>query len=456
MSDIIYEGNEDYIFISYSHEDDNILPIVEIMAKFRLRVWLDIGIEVGTEWPSTIEDHIRNCSVFLCFVSQKSMSSDRCLDEIALAREYKKEVVMLFMEENISLPSGIGLQTSRFQRVYSSRHKNALSLVQYLSSSDIFKKCCSSIKTPMDAFYDSLKQFNQKRMALFQLNQYINLKDDFSAHIKELEDEFDFVQERPSININSYSASPVYLNRNADTKSLLSDFKNKTSADTYYTFYKTGECLSETGDVSFDNRIYSLNSLNITLRFNVESKHKKIIYALGEDIIFKTKANEYHFKNMKLLNSDYYDEELYDGEFLGGLPPTEFPHNESNWYALGRKPVEIAENCFSTTINFSFNFPKIREQESESKTIALLISDTLNGSPIEVYFCIYASNDFVEEKTDISVTMRFDGKKRSIKRDCAIKRDYDFVRHDYGQNIVSNPEIIKKIPETALKDDLPF
>ena len=56
----VYSGVEPYIFISYSHKDSAIvLPIVEQLDKMGFRVWFDEGIEVGSEWPQFIAEHIK-------------------------------------------------------------------------------------------------------------------------------------------------------------------------------------------------------------------------------------------------------------------------------------------------------------------------------------------------------------------------------------------------------------
>ena len=50
-----YEGNEKYIFVSYSHSNsDKVAPILEKLNDEGFRIWYDEGIEWGTEWPESI------------------------------------------------------------------------------------------------------------------------------------------------------------------------------------------------------------------------------------------------------------------------------------------------------------------------------------------------------------------------------------------------------------------
>src|SRR5205823_5446561 len=65
-----YEGSEDYVFISYSHEDDVLVfPILERFAAMRLNVWFDEGITFGQEWTDDIADHLSRCILCVLFVS---------------------------------------------------------------------------------------------------------------------------------------------------------------------------------------------------------------------------------------------------------------------------------------------------------------------------------------------------------------------------------------------------
>ena len=47
-----YEGNENYIFISYAHKrSEESLNIIRALDEAGFRVWYDDGIAPGSEWP---------------------------------------------------------------------------------------------------------------------------------------------------------------------------------------------------------------------------------------------------------------------------------------------------------------------------------------------------------------------------------------------------------------------
>lgn len=90
---IPYEGDEPYIFISYSHTDSE--TVFEIMKKLTdagFRIWYDKGIEFGSTWPKELADHIDNCDILIAFISQNSMKSFHCQKEIDYAKNKNKKM----------------------------------------------------------------------------------------------------------------------------------------------------------------------------------------------------------------------------------------------------------------------------------------------------------------------------------------------------------------------------
>ena len=90
-----YEGNENYIFVSYAHADsETVVPIIEVMQSAGFRVWYDLGIEAGTEWPAYIEDHLNRCTRVIAFISPSAVESFNCRTEINYALMKKKEMLL--------------------------------------------------------------------------------------------------------------------------------------------------------------------------------------------------------------------------------------------------------------------------------------------------------------------------------------------------------------------------
>ena len=136
-----YEGNEPYIFISYAHKDsDSVLPIIRRLQDENFRVWYDAGIEAGTEWPEYIAEHIKECSCFVCFISQSALDSHNCRREINYAIKLKKNVLTAYLED-VELTVGMDMQLDILQAIFKSRHETDDSFEEELLRSARLQVC---------------------------------------------------------------------------------------------------------------------------------------------------------------------------------------------------------------------------------------------------------------------------------------------------------------------------
>lgn len=95
-----YEGDQPYIFISYSHIDrPEVIKIIRLLQGKRYRVWYDEGIDPGTEWDENIAEHIEKCEFFLAMISANYINSLNCKDEIKYARDLGKSQTLVYLEE---------------------------------------------------------------------------------------------------------------------------------------------------------------------------------------------------------------------------------------------------------------------------------------------------------------------------------------------------------------------
>ena len=117
------DKEQKYVFISYSHRDtDIVLPIIEKLQE-RYDVWYDKGIKHGSEFNKFIAEKILNCSLFLYFITNNSLASDYCQDEIHFARTNKIPFVNVIMEE-VDLPSSFEMRYGRFQMCHRSNYRS--------------------------------------------------------------------------------------------------------------------------------------------------------------------------------------------------------------------------------------------------------------------------------------------------------------------------------------------
>lgn len=112
-----YEGDEPYVFVCYSHEDDA-LVYAELgrLREAGFNVWYDEGISPGSQWSDVIARHIERCAVLLYFVTPRSVVSEHCRREVNFALEQSCGMLAVHLERT-NLPSGLKLTLSNRQAI---------------------------------------------------------------------------------------------------------------------------------------------------------------------------------------------------------------------------------------------------------------------------------------------------------------------------------------------------
>lgn len=99
-----FEGKAPYIFVSYAHKNsEEVIPIIESLYKDKYRVWYDEGIAPGSEWPKNIEDHLKAAKVVLVFVSNESLLSLNCENEVANSKPEKRKVLQYSLDGSVHI-----------------------------------------------------------------------------------------------------------------------------------------------------------------------------------------------------------------------------------------------------------------------------------------------------------------------------------------------------------------
>ncbi len=112
-----YEGEEPYLFISYSHQDAHLVyPEIIQLRDAGYNVWYDEGVAASNEWPEEIANAVIGCSVFVCFISARATESINCRNEINLALNEKKPFLAIHIEET-ELPPGLRLRMGDLQAI---------------------------------------------------------------------------------------------------------------------------------------------------------------------------------------------------------------------------------------------------------------------------------------------------------------------------------------------------
>jgi len=128
-----YEGNEDYIFISYRRTDiHRVAPIIKHIARQGFHIWYDRGIPGGAEWDELIENKILNCRLLLLFVSSAAIQSKYVRREAKFADAINKHVLSVLLEPT-DLDKGMKMMLTQYQILDAIRESFEQDLVRALN-----------------------------------------------------------------------------------------------------------------------------------------------------------------------------------------------------------------------------------------------------------------------------------------------------------------------------------
>ena len=113
-----YSGEGPYTFISYAHADKVIVfDAMRQLFEQGANMWYDEGIKPAGEWVEEIAHAIKGSSLFLVFISPRSVDSRYVRSEVGYALSENKEVLTVYVEET-TLPAGLSLCLQQFQSIF--------------------------------------------------------------------------------------------------------------------------------------------------------------------------------------------------------------------------------------------------------------------------------------------------------------------------------------------------
>lgn len=116
-----YEGNEPYLFISYSHKDKDALDeIARFLDENHVRYWFDSGLHSGDDWNDVIAEHLRYAEACLLLLSPDSATSKYVKNELTFAINFEIPVhtlqIKTYVDADIKeLPLDIVMALGRLQ-----------------------------------------------------------------------------------------------------------------------------------------------------------------------------------------------------------------------------------------------------------------------------------------------------------------------------------------------------
>lgn len=125
---IPYNGNEPYLFISYSRANsETVYPILKILVEKKFRIWYDLdGIESGEQFKDILREKIKKATAIIFFVSQDSLESKYCGMEVMTATKYDKKIYPVRLDSTI-YPTAFSMFLGEIEEInYAERKDNSL------------------------------------------------------------------------------------------------------------------------------------------------------------------------------------------------------------------------------------------------------------------------------------------------------------------------------------------
>ena len=141
-----YEGEQPYIFVSYSHRDNRTVHrIIEELQNKGYRVWFDGGIEAGSEWPEYIATHLEGAACVLAFISDTFVESHNCKRELNFAQELQKPLLNVYIED-VELTAGMRMQLGLSQALFRKNYSDEESFLEALARAKILEDCRETVQ----------------------------------------------------------------------------------------------------------------------------------------------------------------------------------------------------------------------------------------------------------------------------------------------------------------------
>lgn len=207
-----YSGQGPYVFVSYAHADK--IPVYQTMREFRetgVNMWYDEGIQPAGEWVEEIAHAIKRSSMFVVFVSPRSVDSRFVKSEVGYALSENKDILTIYLEDT-TLPAGLSLCLQQFQSVFVSeknwQRRASSTLLEKLSEQSKLEESSSLTETEVNEFDHGAELWkswdrvwmSQLKRGLHRTDAGRERSDQLSQKIKPVEKSdpsADYVPEKP-------------------------------------------------------------------------------------------------------------------------------------------------------------------------------------------------------------------------------------------------------------------
>lgn len=113
-----YQGNNPYVFVSYSHKDnEKVLDLIKLLKRKMCRIWYDEGLTPGGSWNDDLANHISKCECVIIIITNNSIQSQYVKSELNYAISLNKRIYPVFLED-VELPGGLAMMLGTTQYIF--------------------------------------------------------------------------------------------------------------------------------------------------------------------------------------------------------------------------------------------------------------------------------------------------------------------------------------------------
>ena len=138
-----YQGDENYIFVSYAHKDkDLVYPLIRTMQENGYNVWFDEDITPASEFTEYIAENLLCSALFIAMITPQYLASHYCRHELNYACNQNKKRLLIYLEE-VTLTPGLQMMTTDQQAILKYQYSDTSYFYDKLFHSDGIDICKS-------------------------------------------------------------------------------------------------------------------------------------------------------------------------------------------------------------------------------------------------------------------------------------------------------------------------
>lgn len=138
-----YQGDENYIFVSYAHKDkDLVYPLIRTMQENGYNVWFDEDITPASEFTEYIAENLLRSAFFIAMITPQYLASHYCRHELNYACNQNKKRLLIYLEE-VTLTPGLQMMTTDQQAILKYQYSDISYFYDKLFHSDGIDICKS-------------------------------------------------------------------------------------------------------------------------------------------------------------------------------------------------------------------------------------------------------------------------------------------------------------------------